>query len=1265
MIDPGPGGELTCTQTTLQLNAVSGGNIDDFIYEWTTVDGNIASGDDALDPVVDAAGTYVITVIDTINFCTNEAQVVVTQDANVPVAQVIALDEINCYNNSISIDGNGSTQGANIIFEWTTVDGNFVDGTNTLEPTIDQGGVYTLTITDLMNDCVSTASITVDPDTLNPQLSLVPQGLITCAVTEVEIQADVNNASNNLSIQWSTQDGSLISGANSLNPMVDAPGTYILEVTNLDNGCSSMDETIVDDDLVLPIVDAGPPNTLTCGVLNVTLDGAADTGGAPLDFNWSTLDGNIVAGQFSFNPIVDEPGTYVLEVINTENGCVDLSEVLIDQDILAPQADAGPMDVINCYQSSVSLDGANSSQGAIYSYEWTTPDGNIVSGADGLNPVVDAPGTYTILVINQDNECESTAVVDVLQDIEYPDADAGPGNTLTCTETSLNLSGSTSMPGPPFSYMWDTPNGNIVSGETTLDPLIDEPGVYELTILNEENGCATSSTVTILENVNYPVVDAGSAPDLTCVVLSVELDGTNSDNGPEFTYEWTTLDGNIIAGANTLTPEVDEPGTYELLITNQDNSCASLATVEVTLDDLAPAAEAGPGVLLTCDDPMLSLNGSGSSVGIDYTYFWTTGDGNIVAGETGLNPQIDQPGTYEILVTNQINGCTSLDIVTVDQDNALPITVIADPEILTCDILTIQLDGNGSSVGTDIEYIWTTSDGNIVGGSNTLEPSVNAPGTYVLEILNNFTGCENSLSIEVDQNIVAPNAEAGGGFELTCAITSFDLSGTASGNSTDLSYLWSTTGGSILSGETSLMPTIDAPGIYTLLVTDNENGCTHEDQVLITEDVTPPTTIIATPGILTCAITTVELNGSGSSQGAIYQINWETNDGNIISGAGTLNPEVDQPGTYTLNIFNTENGCSESISVPVDQDIEDPIVDAGVTFVLPCFEDLANLNGSVDAGTGNLLIEWSTLDGDLVSGTNTLSPSIATGGTYFLQITNLDNGCGAGDEVLVTEDKPDNLDLISAEPPCYGDPAYIEVTQVTGGTEPYLYSVDGGESFQSSPVFDPLDPGSYDVLVQDANGCETGSIPVYLPEPIELDLSLDATVELQFGDSYQLNGIVNVPEWEITSITWTPSESLSCDDCLDPIATPWQTTDYELYVENENGCPAEAAVRIVVDKRPAVYIPNGFSPNGDGENDVFMIFAKDGTVAKVQKFLVFSRWGETVFQYYDFDPNNPAYGWDGWFRGEPMNPAVFAYFAVIEFIDGRVELFEGDVTLVR
>ncbi|MCB0676387.1 MAG: gliding motility-associated C-terminal domain-containing protein, partial [Saprospiraceae bacterium] len=125
------------------------------------------------------------------------------------------------------------------------------------------------------------------------------------------------------------------------------------------------------------------------------------------------------------------------------------------------------------------------------------------------------------------------------------------------------------------------------------------------------------------------------------------------------------------------------------------------------------------------------------------------------------------------------------------------------------------------------------------------------------------------------------------------------------------------------------------------------------------------------------------------------------------------------------------------------------------------------------------------------------------------------------------------------------------------------------------------------------------------------------------------------------------------------------TTTYTVELIDENGCPAEARVTVKVDRRKDIYAPNIFSPNGDGENDRFTLFARPGLVAEIHSLELFTRWGESVFLVENFQPNDPGAGWDGRFRGEALNPGVFAWLARIEFIDGTVEWYQGDVTLVR
>ena len=150
----------------------------------------------------------------------------------------------------------------------------------------------------------------------------------------------------------------------------------------------------------------------------------------------------------------------------------------------------------------------------------------------------------------------------------------------------------------------------------------------------------------------------------------------------------------------------------------------------------------------------------------------------------------------------------------------------------------------------------------------------------------------------------------------------------------------------------------------------------------------------------------------------------------------------------------------------------------------------------------------------------------------------------------------------------------------------------------------------------------------------------------------------------LAQIQWTPSTGLICDTCLITEANSFTSTIYRLTVVSTVGCRDDATLRLLVDRRPNVYIPNVFAPDTDGDNAIFRIFA-DQTVKQVKTFQVFSRWGELVHEYYNFVPDSPAHGWDGRFNGQPLNPAVFAYYAVIELVDGQEVLYEGDVTIVR
>ncbi len=1247
-------GVISCVETSTTVSATVSGNVS---YQWTTPTGVIISGESTFEATVGSPGEYLVLVTDLDNGCTTEEAVAVEENADIPEVIIAPNDNLDCTVTTVDLDGTASSQSGTMTYTWTTTNGNITSGQNTLTPTIDEPGDYVLTIFDSSNGCQDLSSITVAQDVVLPEVALPSLPVLDCNVTSLDIDGMVNNFPlAGLDFDWTTPNGLIDTGANGPTAVVSTPGTYNLMVTNPVNGCTGEAAIIIGQDIEYPETAIAQPDILTCASNTVTIDGAGSSIGAEFDYVWTGP--SIVSGGNTLSPVVDVSGDYVLEITNNVNGCISTQSIVVDEDIDLPLADAGPAIILNCYDPQLPLS-ATASTGAEFNYEWTGP--SVINGVNSLTPTVDQPGDYMLLVTNVTNECTSTAVVSVAQDIATPTAEAGIGGELSCSVSEMTLDGAGSSAGQ-FTYDWTSSNGNILSGNTTLNPIINAPGTYTIEVTNTGNGCTSLDDVVIDQDDDLPQVDAGTAAPITCLVNEITLDGSSSDNGPDYIYEWTTANGSFVSGTGSEFPVVDAPGVYILTITNTTTNCSNISSVTVDDMTLAPAVEAGPGSVLTCTEESLVLDGFGSATGAGYSYQWSSTNGNIVSGGNSLTPSIDEPGLYELIVTNTTTGCTSLDQVTITLDANAPLAAAATPGILTCDVEMLNLSGSGSSTGNGFTYDWTTSDGTIVSGSSSLTPSVNQPGTYQLMVTNLANGCTEVAEVIVGQDIQDPTADAGSANDLTCTITSLSLDAGGSSQGANFTYNWTTTNGNIINGETSQVPTINQIGTYNLLVTNLDNGCTSTDIVTVGQDIQDPFAAIASPNLLTCVVEEISLDGS-ASQGADFIYNWVTSNGNIVSGETTLDPVIDAPGTYTLMVSNEQNGCTEAVQIVVNEDVILPNADAGASFVMDCFDEINYLDGGGSSGNSTLLYVWDTSNGDLVSGVNTAQPGFTEPGVYQLTVTNSVNGCTDTDQVVITRDAP-QVDPETQQPLCFGDRGVIVFSGTTGGMSPYVYSIDGGASFSSDPIYTGLAPANYQVVVQDARGCEEEDA-IMIVQPPEFQIVVQPMLEVELGDSIQLVTQVNVPIDQITSVTWTPSIGLSCDDCLNPMVTPLTTMTYFVEVKTENGCADEAPILLRVNKERHIYVPNVFSPNGDGVNDIFMIFSDTKSVVNVNSFIVFSRWGEQIYQYFNFEPNNPQYGWDGMHRGQPMNSEVFVWFAEIEFIDGEVKIFKGDVTIAK
>ena len=275
-------------------------------------------------------------------------------------------------------------------------------------------------------------------------------------------------------------------------------------------------------------------------------------------------------------------------------------------------------------------------------------------------------------------------------------------------------------------------------------------------------------------------------------------------------------------------------------------------------------------------------------------------------------------------------------------------------------------------------------------------------------------------------------------------------------------------------------------------------------------------------------------------------------------------------------------------------------------------------------------------------------------------------GC---DSTVITHLEVVPAALISADvtwgnPLCTGEETgFIIVENIQNGSGQYTLTLNDEESTTVSlgvGFYENLPPGEYSLIITDTYGCETTyDNSLFTPSPLTVDLGEDATVLL--GCTYDLTPSINAP---IVDHDWSSTLGMDCVGCLNTTIIPTETFTYTLTVTDANGCQAADSITINIDDTRQVFIPNAFSPDGDGYNDYFFINAgKD--VEVIQSLKIFDRWGSLVFNNNAISPNDFESGWDGFANGKEANMGVYIYLAEILFIDGEVETFSGDVTLVK
>lgn len=1122
-------------------------------------------------------------------------------------------------------------------FSWNFGDGNTSTAINPAH-LYSSPGTYnvTLTVTDIFNCATSVnQSVTINPLPAPPTAS--NNGPL-CENSTLTLLS--NGSSPGGTFSWTGPNGYTSTQQNPSIPAAqnNASGTYSVVFTDA-NGCESTPTNTAATVHPTPLAPTAGSNGPVCEDSTINFTAAGQAGAS---FTWNGPNGfsSSTANPSINNPSTAASGTY--NVFSTINGCPGpATAVSVTVNPTPTVAIAGTQQICNGQTTTLSASGANS-------YAWSngaaSPNTTVAPTDDSTFTVVGVSGAgCPSLPVSATVIVDTVPVVDLGNNMTVCDGvtlDAGPVGHIFSWSTSATTQ--TIPVSSSGTYSVTVTDSNNCSGTDAVTVTVNNtipvnlganqnvcPGDSVLIVPNPNpfasynwstGSTANSIYASVQGNYSVNVLDANGCPSSDTIFLNVyptptvNISGTNTICVGETstltatgaaTYAWNT-------GANspaiTVAPLVDS--TYTVIGTSSVG-CPSAPTTYTVIVDTLPTVNLGADTTV-CDGLTLDAGTSGSN------YTWST-------SATSQTIPVTTSGTYFVTISNSAT-CQNSDTINVVVNNTVSPDLGPDQDICPGTTTTLVSNPNNFSV-----YNWSTS-------ATTSSITVGTTGNYVLNTQDQ-NGCPSTDTVFV--NVYALLAGNAGADTLVCNgdIATFDASSWAGAT-----YAW------LPGGQTTPSISTGAAGIYTVSI-DDGNGCIYGDTVELTVD-TPPTISLATSDSTRCVGDPITFTVSPAG---VATYDFFNGGNNIGSGASeTLTTTALLAGNSINAIATTVNGCATAASNAIAINILDR--PTGTTFadtVCEGFPTTLNLNPGP-----NLNATW-TGTGGLSGNGNTLSYIYPSAGNYSYSIV-LDNGfCDTtinGTVFVRAEPGPVNVSDTIA---CLGEDALLNASGSGGSLEWYDASTNGNLVTTGGSLTVPNAVLSDTFYVQEIiTGCVGPLTPILL-EVVDNPVA-------GFLASPDTSIILNIPQSEVqfvnvstgaNSYFWDFGDGNTTTN-ISPIYSYDTPGDYMVTLIAVTSANCQDTITIgpfEVRDFEGFSAPNGFSPNGDGDNDTWIVddlfFYPNNTVQ------IFNRWGDSVFEAERYQSN-----WDGTRNGEPLPEGTYYY--VIDLGNGS-DPVKGFIVLFR
>ena len=896
-------------------------------------------------------------------------------------------------------------------------------------------------------------------------------------------------------------------------------------------------------------------------------------------------------------------GTYTA-IVTTIDGCADTANTTINN----------PVNFLPTSTSSTppSCNGGNNGTATVNASGGTPPYTYLWANAQTTQTATNLPAGQHSVTVTDSGGCMFTTTVTVTEPSAIVALSASQFN-ISCSglcdgSADILMGGGTT----PYTYSWTT--GSTIPSATNLCV-----GTYVVTV-TDANGCVGTHTFDIL---NPPAINiATSSIDANCGLSNGSAIASASGGVSNFTYSWNTNPVQTNDTASGL------PVGFYVVTVVDGNMCSNSDTVQV-FNPNAPTATitSTPVTCFNASDGVAVGNGAGGTAPL--TYSWNSTPVQNTATANGL-----PAGNYSLTVTDALT-CQVVATVTITEPPQLTLATAGFP--VTCNGLC---DGQAVVIpagGTGAYSINWSPTGGTNAGANSL-----CPNTYTVTV-SDANGCtQNDTAIVVEPTAVTATISS---TSSICGSSTAQAQANPGGGVGNYTYSWSTSPVQTTQTITNL-----ASGTYTVTVID-ANGCTDTASTNIVN--TPPVVATVVPDNISC---NGLCDGSASVTGVTgtgpYSYNWSTGS----TASSISNQCAGQPFVTVTDA----NGCTQTVTVT----IVDPPVLTSVAAANPatvCAGQSATLTVTPGGGTGAYTYAWSAGG---TTNTITVTPGVTT--QYTVLVTD-GEGCNTSTTVDVIVNPPPivclDVDLSGCEPFC------TQMTNCSPTAVNCIWDFGDGNTYNgcTPPVYCYQTPGTYPVIltVTDANGCVNSSPAtayevIVTPKPVAAFIVDQPTVSVFEPYINFLDQSTNAVSWfwdfrdGTTSTQQNPSHTFPDTGmyCVTQVVT------------NSDNCMDTTSFCVIIEPEFTFFIPNAFTPDGDGVNELFI--GNGIGIAKHQMW-IFDRWGNMIFTSGESASPQTGVPWDGRASGgkELAQQDVYVWKVALTDAFGRSYVYTGHVSLIR